>query len=195
MDVEFVAEQGMATPATSSKVWEEKVKELAGRGITIRQLLDFYSRLGQDIMYHFDPDESTTHDVVRQAIIPMSTQTAQAPLGHRGRSFEIVLRLRACSLAALDIWPDLSYEIFGLKFGKRFLLSVSMEHPRATFSFLKFNLDPLPETSSLAQTSRGKYIIGLGLRAQVVTLNGLAGARFKQHESLDSSENEKHTKQ
>lgn len=111
LDVEFVDEQGMATPATSSKVWEEKVKELAGRGITIRQLLDFYSRLGQDIMYHFDPDESTTHDVVRQAIIPMSTQTAQAPLGHRGRSFEIVLRLRACSLAALDIWPDLSYEI------------------------------------------------------------------------------------
>ena len=53
-------------------MWMEKVEELAGRGLTIRQLLGFYSELGGSLMPHFDPDRSTTHDVVRQAIIPSS---------------------------------------------------------------------------------------------------------------------------
>ena len=48
--------------------------ELAGRGIRVRQLLDFYARLGEDVMTHFDPAKSTTHDVVRQAIIPLSME-------------------------------------------------------------------------------------------------------------------------
>ena len=59
-------------PGERSAVWMEKVEELAGRGLSIRQLLDFYSELGSGLMPHFDPDRSTTHDVVRQAIIPSS---------------------------------------------------------------------------------------------------------------------------
>ncbi|CAE7583205.1 SYT4 [Symbiodinium natans] len=54
--------------------WHAKVAELAGRGIRVRQLLDFYARLGEDVMTHFDPAKSTTHDVVRQAIIPLSME-------------------------------------------------------------------------------------------------------------------------
>ena len=56
-----------------STTWENKVKELAQRGITVRQLLDFYADLEQQ-MSHFDPDQSTTHDVVRQVVIPGSLQ-------------------------------------------------------------------------------------------------------------------------
>ena len=66
--------------------WDEKVEELAGRGITVRQLLDFYSLLGSDdVMPGFDPVESTTHDVVRQAIIPLSLNI------HPSRAFQVVL--------------------------------------------------------------------------------------------------------
>ena len=36
-----------------------------GRGLTIRQLLEFYADLGQGNMRHFDPSRSTTHDVAR----------------------------------------------------------------------------------------------------------------------------------
>mmetsp|Transcript_17418 Transcript_17418/g.56346 ORF Transcript_17418/g.56346 Transcript_17418/m.56346 type:complete len:890 (-) Transcript_17418:166-2835(-) len=50
-----------------------KVHELAHRGISVQDLLDFYSKLGSDDMFpHFDPDASTTHDVVRHAVIPLS---------------------------------------------------------------------------------------------------------------------------
>ncbi|CAE7601919.1 SYT4 [Symbiodinium sp. CCMP2592] len=79
--------------------WNEKVQELAGRGITVRQLLDFYSLLGSQVMHHFDPEASTTHDVVRQAIIPLSMQLRES------RSFTIAL----CGGTVL--WPRLSYEI------------------------------------------------------------------------------------
>ncbi|CAK9013612.1 Synaptotagmin-4 [Durusdinium trenchii] len=60
------------------------------RGITIRQLLDFYATL-PSMMPHFDPDESTTHDVVRQAIIPMSLQIWSL------RSFVVRVHSAKCS--------------------------------------------------------------------------------------------------
>jgi len=53
--------------------WDKKVEELAHRGITTRQLLDFFVDVEID-MPHFDPETSTTHDVVRQVIIPNSLQ-------------------------------------------------------------------------------------------------------------------------
>ena len=53
--------------------WDQKVEELAHRGITTRQLLDFYVDVELD-MPQFDPETSTTHDVVRQVIIPNSLQ-------------------------------------------------------------------------------------------------------------------------
>mmetsp|Transcript_65397 Transcript_65397/g.191378 ORF Transcript_65397/g.191378 Transcript_65397/m.191378 type:complete len:763 (-) Transcript_65397:117-2405(-) len=47
---------------------------LAGRGMSVSALLDFYTRLGPggDAMPHFSPKLSTTNDVVRQAVIPLS---------------------------------------------------------------------------------------------------------------------------
>ena len=48
------------------------MKELAHRSIDLESLLDFYEKLGSEVMKHFDPQVSTTADVVRQAVIPLS---------------------------------------------------------------------------------------------------------------------------
>eukprot|EP00439_Symbiodinium_sp_Y106_P015391 s943_g2.t1 len=84
------AETASSTPEESegaaSEVWHQKVRDLAGRGITVRQLLDFYADLGQRTMKHFEPHQSTTHDVVRQVIIPNSLQLREA------RFFFVLLR-------------------------------------------------------------------------------------------------------
>jgi len=58
--------------------WQEKVEELALRGFTLEALLEFYRGLGGDYMPHFDPSKHTTNDVVRQAIIPLSSKRASA---------------------------------------------------------------------------------------------------------------------
>jgi len=57
--------------------WSAKVDELAHRGLRLESLLDFYARdllgLGGDRrMASFSPTASTTRDVVREAIIPLS---------------------------------------------------------------------------------------------------------------------------
>jgi len=55
--------------------WHQKVEELAGRGFTMRALLGFYKRLGTaEVMPHYDSTRSTTLDVVRQAVIPLSSE-------------------------------------------------------------------------------------------------------------------------
>eukprot|EP00439_Symbiodinium_sp_Y106_P032364 s60_g3.t2 len=59
--------------AGDGDVAQQKVIELASRGIRVRHLLDFYEEiLGREF---FDPERSTTHDVVRHAIIPMTLQS------------------------------------------------------------------------------------------------------------------------
>eukprot|EP00439_Symbiodinium_sp_Y106_P059005 s471_g8.t1 len=58
--------------------WDEHVKEIAGRRMSVDQLLDFYAKLGPPKktsrlhMVHFDPARSTTTDVVRHVVIPES---------------------------------------------------------------------------------------------------------------------------
>lgn len=54
------------------EAWAQKVLELATRGFELGSLLDFYVMLGTSIMPGFDPERSTTNDVVRQAVIPLS---------------------------------------------------------------------------------------------------------------------------
>eukprot|EP00931_Biecheleriopsis_adriatica_P039798 TRINITY_DN22753_c0_g1_i1.p1 TRINITY_DN22753_c0_g1~~TRINITY_DN22753_c0_g1_i1.p1 ORF type:complete len:910 (-),score=126.20 TRINITY_DN22753_c0_g1_i1:39-2741(-) len=62
-----------------------KVEELAGRGVVLESILDFYAKLGADgLMSHFDPLVSTTNDVVRQAVIPMSRD------GDQGKSLSSI---------------------------------------------------------------------------------------------------------
>lgn len=58
--------------ATEEKVWREKVRELAHRSIDVQALLEFWAKLGTEVMPHFDPHRSSVHDVVRQAVIPLS---------------------------------------------------------------------------------------------------------------------------
>jgi len=57
----------------SNEDWHEKVKELAHRAVTLEALVSFYLTLGRTCMTHFDPSRHTTNDVVRQAIIPLSS--------------------------------------------------------------------------------------------------------------------------
>lgn len=57
-------------------VWRSKVRELANRGFKLDKLLDFVEELLKgEIMPSFDPERSTTNDVVRQAVIPLSRGT------------------------------------------------------------------------------------------------------------------------
>lgn len=59
--------------ATSSGAWAESVDDLVSRGFTLEALLKFYRGLGHEYMIHYDPEKSTTNDVVRGAIIPLSS--------------------------------------------------------------------------------------------------------------------------
>merc|ERR1719284_430292 len=59
--------------ATRREPWTGVVCELAHRGFTLEALLNFYLELGRDLMEWFDPEQSTTGDVVRGAIIPASS--------------------------------------------------------------------------------------------------------------------------
>ncbi|CAK9094118.1 Uncharacterized protein SCF082_LOCUS44250 [Durusdinium trenchii] len=61
--------------------WDLKVQELADRGICLCQLLDFYALLGKSVMPGFHPARSTTNDVVRQAIIPLSAPSQRSEHG------------------------------------------------------------------------------------------------------------------
>ncbi|CAE8634973.1 unnamed protein product, partial [Polarella glacialis] len=63
---------GKGSVALSCGPDAQKVEELAGRAISVGHLLEFYEMLGRQVMPHFDPKQSTTHDVVRCAIIPLS---------------------------------------------------------------------------------------------------------------------------
>ncbi|CAK8993773.1 Uncharacterized protein SCF082_LOCUS3652 [Durusdinium trenchii] len=54
-------------------VYTQKVSDLAGRGVHLRFLLNFWEELlDGHLMPSFDPRRSQTNDVVRQAIIPSS---------------------------------------------------------------------------------------------------------------------------
>ncbi|CAE8665054.1 unnamed protein product [Polarella glacialis] len=62
-----------STERQISPAWEQKVAELAGRGFDLDSLLDFVeSLLDGRAMPDFDPHRSTTNDVVRKAVIPLS---------------------------------------------------------------------------------------------------------------------------
>ncbi|CAK9077655.1 Mycosubtilin synthase subunit A, partial [Durusdinium trenchii] len=58
--------------------WETKTKDLARRGLRLRDLLDFYRMLGKDVMPSYQPDLHTTNDVVRLAIIPMTSTSCSS---------------------------------------------------------------------------------------------------------------------
>jgi hypothetical protein len=69
--------------------WNTKVDELAGRGFTLGHLLDFWESLTHGgVMCSFDPRRSTTNDVVRQAIIPLSRNRDDP--SHGGRALATV---------------------------------------------------------------------------------------------------------
>merc|ERR1719221_1575942 len=57
-----------------SAVWNATVRDMAQRGISAGELVDFFCELGGTAMPWYDPWRHTTNDVVRAAIIPMSRQ-------------------------------------------------------------------------------------------------------------------------
>ena len=64
-------------PGADAKIWAAQVKVLANRGFTLSSLLSFWRSLGS-VMPSFDPQRSTTNDVVRMAIIPLSRHQGKA---------------------------------------------------------------------------------------------------------------------
>ena len=58
--------------------WEAKTEELACRGISLSDVLEFYSNLGVGIMPSFQPDVHTTNDVVRLGIIPRTSSACSS---------------------------------------------------------------------------------------------------------------------
>jgi len=60
--------------ARTSTAWDMKVAELAGRGIRLKELLNFYRKLKQ-VMPHYKAAIHTTNDVVRHAIIPLTRES------------------------------------------------------------------------------------------------------------------------
>jgi hypothetical protein len=84
----------VTTSERGRAAWKRKIQELADRGIQLGQLLEFYDLLGRgSVMPGFHPLRSTTNDVVRQAIIPLSAprqmsghgQAYASKLGHHGQ--------------------------------------------------------------------------------------------------------------
>lgn len=79
----------MSIRLSDPDLWTDKVHELANRGVTLTSLLNFWRKLEQ-VMPSFDPQVSTTNDVVRLAIIPLSHDRstgeghALAPLWSQG---------------------------------------------------------------------------------------------------------------
>ncbi|CAE8588125.1 unnamed protein product [Polarella glacialis] len=65
---------------SSTSAWNQTVQSLSGRSLEVEELLEFFGRLGprQDasgtgpVMPSYDPWRSTTNDVVRGAMIPLS---------------------------------------------------------------------------------------------------------------------------
>ena len=62
-------EEGAAV--SREPTWEEAVEELAGRGCTLRQLLEFYAVK--------DIGDMSSADVVRDVVIPETCRTAARP--------------------------------------------------------------------------------------------------------------------
>lgn len=58
--------------------WDTKTEELAGRGISLAELLFFYRKLGDSIMMSYQPSIHTTNDVVRLGIIPLTSSTCSS---------------------------------------------------------------------------------------------------------------------
>lgn len=55
----------------SEAAWDLKVQELAGRGVTLSAVLDFYQSLDEH-MVPFDSSRHTTREVVQQAVMPLT---------------------------------------------------------------------------------------------------------------------------
>ena len=61
-----------------ASAWKAKTEELAGRGISLGNLMDFYSQLFESERMSFQPPVHTTKDVVRLEIIPRTSAVGQS---------------------------------------------------------------------------------------------------------------------
>ena len=86
--------------------WEKKTRDLANRGISLEELLVFYKGLGDTVMPSFHPSVHTTHDVVRLAVIPLTSSDciSYAQLVNKG---EIVLPKKMVTHNWSNLFRDL----------------------------------------------------------------------------------------
>lgn len=104
----------------SSTAWNMKVAEIAGRGITVKELLGFYRDL-RDVMPHYKASVHTTGDVVRHAIIPMTKESRSSYVqafegaGRSGRPQKMVTHwwgnrfVDLCAAVVADVLEESSY--------------------------------------------------------------------------------------
>lgn len=83
---------GSGIPLSGNAEWDETVCSLANRSIELADILDLYDDLASQCceeMPHYDPEHSTTNDVVRQVIIPRSRQ------GSSGDAYALLVSKRS----------------------------------------------------------------------------------------------------
>ncbi|CAE8622025.1 unnamed protein product, partial [Polarella glacialis] len=76
---------------------------MASQGVSVASLLQFWARLGPkgDMMLHYDPQRSSTTDVVRQAMIPLSRLPGQG-----GQSLAALLRPGRSPMRSRNVLPE-----------------------------------------------------------------------------------------
>eukprot|EP00434_Breviolum_minutum_P033009 symbB.v1.2.029201.t1/scaffold3171.1/size96351/1 len=101
----------MSIRLSDPDLWADKVHELANRGVTLNNLLKFWRMLlEEEVMPSFDPRISTTNDVVRLAIIPLS-QDPSTGEGHALASlWSEGLPIRAQSMVTHN-WSNLFHHL------------------------------------------------------------------------------------
>lgn len=93
------------------EAWAAKVHELAGRSIEVGELLLFYALLGNGgLMPHYDPLRSTTNDVVRQAVVPLS-RAAQSASGGVAYSEHLGRDIAPAQCLVTHTWSNLFVDL------------------------------------------------------------------------------------
>eukprot|EP00928_Gymnodinium_smaydae_P073103 TRINITY_DN5634_c0_g2_i3.p1 TRINITY_DN5634_c0_g2~~TRINITY_DN5634_c0_g2_i3.p1 ORF type:complete len:453 (+),score=55.84 TRINITY_DN5634_c0_g2_i3:54-1361(+) len=110
----------MLSPICTSDRWNEKVEDLASRGLSLRQLLDFLCQLLRgELMENFEPRTTTTGRVVFQAVIPLTAKHGSdySALVRQGvHCFPDKMVSHAWSNVFLDLVAAIVADAMGLEF-------------------------------------------------------------------------------
>lgn len=161
----------MSCQPDKDEAWQEAVQSIALRGISIKQLVQFYIGLPK-VMPHFRSDVHTTADVVRGAIIPMTAPDgcAYASLVAEGAP------LRPQNMVTHN-WSNLFAHLVAaviadaLQLSDFALVSYLLQNDITTLEKL-FNPEDLEKTYWICAFSVNQHISVCGSEDQVDSLTG-----------------------